>query len=205
MYPYDASITVDKQQKNFLSFSKEKGLTTTQPSFFGKFFPVFTAPMKTIGLSADELAIENIITFKEVSKISFDFRNAVALENGLTKSLLQPWYIEPAAIHISGASYLGAWFDISNEDTDVEDFYRMFTDNFAEITGNRNVIVLEVVNNPKNTDRFYGYIQSFNFSEDVSQPYVLKYEIDYIGKPEFDSVKNDAISGISKDKGKEKL
>jgi len=129
------------------------------------------------------------ILFKEVSSISFDFTIGVGVDKGISRSFLQPWYMEPAKISLSGASYIGAFEDISNPDTDVEDTYNLILQHFAEIKGHKKKMTMDIANNPKYATKFNGYITAFNFAESKDNPYILKYSITFTGKPDI----NDAF------------
>jgi hypothetical protein len=151
-------------------------------SVIKNFFPVLsTANSLTTNVPA------GAILFKEVSSISFDFTIGVGVDKGISRSFLQPWYMEPAKISLNGASYIGAFEDISNPDTDVEDTYNLILQHFAEIRGHKKKMTMDIANNPKYASKFNGYVTAFNFAESKDNPYILKYSITFTGKPDIDS------------------
>ena len=150
--------------------------------------------MSTITLKDRNVTMKNtltkeILSFKYVQKIDITSAAAIAIENGLVLSFIQPWFIEPASIKIVGSSYLGAYDSISNEDKDVENIMSFFNSclspyNYTTGTsGNKAPIELTMENNPSNTKVYIGYIKQFEFNENVEKAYLLDYTIDFVGRP----------------------
>jgi hypothetical protein len=215
MYKYDAFYGADNELGKNLAQS-----TQTSSNFFNRFFPSgvnplnivmnpFGVPTQALGLqTAEQYAIAkgyDILTFKAVESINISYKAAIAVEQGLIRSFIQPWYIEPAVIKISGTSYLGCFFDISNADKDIEKIYKFFNDRLCEggtkaAPGDKKEVALDIVNNPVRTDRFVGHITSFDFEEKVDKPYLLTYNIEFVGKPDVDRIYEVAVNEAEKDK-----
>ena len=49
-------------------------------------------------------------------------------------------------------------------------------------SGTKERVILEISNNPDGSARFIGYIKDFSITEEVKKPYILDYELTFIGK-----------------------
>ena len=187
-------VSVDKKEIAFDTFISQYNLSAKNRETFENFFPVVPSVFSNISGSKEFLEL------KEVKSIKLSYSADIAVETGIAVAFIQPWYIKPVNISIQGSSYIGAYPYISKEDVDIELIYEKFYNTLAESKGNKNQIMLEIVNNPKKTDRFRGYISSFDFNESVEKPFMLDYDITFLGKPDLKfaidegetSVKNDS-------------
>ena len=122
--------------------------------------------------------------------MGFDHDAGVAEEEGIFTSHLQGWYIKPVQISIRGESYLGTYTGVSRSDGDVQnilaDFRRQLTDFTPKYgtPGTQERIQIEISNNPLGTTKFLGFIKKFNFSEVITSPYMLPYELSFVGRPQ---------------------
>lgn len=183
MYSYTdstlASVATEKE------FKEQRGKELTYQKGFNlkAFFPAFVT--QPITFNTDKNKVQDLVELKEVKKIGFDFNMNLGVELGISRAFLQPWFMEPAKISIEGASYIGAFNGLDTAtDDDVQQTYNLFIRRFAELKGDRRQIVLEVVNNPQDAQRFIGYITRFTFDESVDNPYILNYQISFQGKPD---------------------
>jgi hypothetical protein len=127
----------------------------------------------------------NQIELIGTNRIRITYESGIAVESGLVVAFIQPWYIKPVSIEISGHSYLGAFQYISKDDKQIEDIYNLYLNSLKEIefTKEKRVFGIEIANNPSGTDRFIGYITKFFFTESIENPYLLNYELNFVGKP----------------------
>ncbi len=120
--------------------------------------------------------------------MSFDYDAGVAEEPGIFTSHLQGWYIRPVAISIKGESYLGTYTGVSRSDADIKNLIDKFRKQLNDFTprygtaGTQERVQIEFANNPGGGRKFLGYIKKFNFSESVTSPYMLPYELAFIGR-----------------------
>ena len=139
------------------------------------------------------------------NSISFSYAADIAVEMGIGRAFIQPWYIKPTEIKIQGTSYLGAFPFIQKRDDDVATVYAMYLKSLNEFShrtmpGDKTLFRLQVANNPMNTDIFYGYIRKFDFKETQDKPYVLEYDIEFVGKPRLQKVSENSSMQATKDK-----
>ena len=112
----------------------------------------------------------------------------IADESGIASTFLEPWQINNVPVKISGESYLGAFEALSVSDNDAPDILSMFYTALRDFSsrlgaaGTKERVVLEISNNPEGSARFIGYIKEFSISEDVKKPYILDYELTFLGK-----------------------
>jgi len=120
-----------------------------------------------------------------VNSISFSFESTIAMEPGVSMAFMQPWYIKPASISVKGHSSLGAFQYISKDDKQIEDIYKIYVGALQELkfTKDSRVFELDIANNPQGTDKFMGYITKFDFTEEIDVPFLIKYDLSFIGKP----------------------
>lgn len=142
------------------------------------------------------------------TSVDFSYEADVAVESGLFTSFIQPWFIKPVVINIKGESYLGTSPVISRADRDVEKTLEKFTKSLNDFServgspGNKDRVLLEIRNNPRNARRFFGYIRRFTFGENVSSPFMLTYGIDFVGRSvdnmEIVAGRNNALRAIKR-------
>jgi len=195
-------IIVNKASKEDEAFKKSVEnyqLETKKREMFEKFFPV--VPSSTLRTLPGELTKDLIVLeLKEVKSIKLSYSADITVEFGISVAFIQPWYIKPVEISITGSSYIGAYPYIANADADIDELYKIFKNNLMEITGNRRLLLLEIVNNPNDTDRFFGYFSKLDFGEDVSKPYILDYDLTFIGASDMKHSNEEGKEGASQDK-----
>ena len=189
-----------------ITFSSTNRLTLTSRESFSNFFPVIPSIISDIfGI---QLVIANTLELKEVKNLKFSYSAEIAQEYGIQVAFLQPWYIKPVTITMQGTSYIGFVPYISVTDDDVAQIYKRMKNTLGEIVngkgGNKNKILLEIVNNPKDTDRFLGWFSNFDFTENIEKPFLLDYDITFIGKPDISTASNAANSSANIDNTKAK-
>lgn len=126
---------------------------------------------------------QDFLELKGVTDIRFEFNSDVAVEAGLEIAFIQPWYIKPANISISGHSYIGAYQYLSKTDNDIADFFQKYSalqdEKTLSTTAQR--FKLEIINNPTNLSKYYGFITKLDFRESQDNPYMLFYNINFVG------------------------
>lgn len=133
-------------------------------------------------------ASQKVLRLVGPNYMSFDFDAAVAEEAGPFTSHLQPWYIKPVVVSIKGESYLGTYAGVSRSDADVKNLLDKFKKQLTDFTprfgtpGTQERIQIEIASNPQGSRKFLGYIRRFSFSESINNPYMLPYEMVFVGR-----------------------
>jgi hypothetical protein len=154
-------------------------------NFAQKFIPS-TGPA---GAAANALGLASK-TLKLVGPayMNFDFDAAVAEEPGPFTSHLQGWYIRPVVVSIKGESYLGTYTGVSRSDGDIKKLLEKFKQQLTDFTprygtpGTQERVQIEIANNPPGSRKFFGYIKHLSFSEAITSPYLLPYDLTFIGR-----------------------
>jgi hypothetical protein len=200
------SLTLEKDLVADSANGTGQQLRKPAQSFTDKFIPT----SGLIGAVARNVFGKIDPTLKLVGPMSIDlsYEADVAVEQGLFTSFIQPWFVKPVRISIKGESYLGAYTLISRGDKDVErslDKLMTSLNDFSDRVGqagNKSRVLLEIRNNPRGSRRFWGYINRLNFGENVATPFILNYEIGFVGRPidnmEIVSGKNNARAALKR-------
>jgi hypothetical protein len=200
------SLTLEKDLKSDATNGTGQALLKPSQSFTDKFLP-------SSGLAG--AVARNVFgaispTLKLVGPMSIDFNYEadVAVEPGLFTSYIQPWFVKPVQISIKGESYLGTYTLISRADRDVEDALSKLMSSLNDFServgspGNKSRVLLEIKNNPRGARRFLGYVRHLSFGENVSTPFILNYEIGFVGRSvdnmEIVSGKNNARAALKR-------
>jgi len=181
------SLTLESDIKENSTNSNSTVLRKPSQSFTDKFIPssgiAGAVARKVLNLKPDP-------TLRLVGPMAIDFtyEAEVAVEDGLFTSYIQPWFVKPVSISIRGESYLGTYTLISRADKDVESALKKMLESLNDFSarvghpGTKSRVLLEIRNNPRNARRFLGYIRRLNFGENVSTPFILNYEIGFVGR-----------------------
>lgn len=118
-----------------------------------------------------------------VQKISVMNSTTVGQEPGLVTPFLQGWYNNPIKIEVEGKSYLGAFEKIlpffpETGDTTRDDINNLFLDNDQIFKQN---LSLEVEITIENEGVYEGLISDFNYNEDINEPFLINYTINFVG------------------------
>jgi hypothetical protein len=162
--------------------SKTTGDPTEDPMVKGFMGNLTRAVELQTVTSMFDLDSKKLLKLTGVKEVRLNFSSDIAIENGLAVSFIQAWYIKPAEITITGNAYIGAYPVVQRRDADVEVLYNMYLESLNEfgsrtMPGNKKIFQLQIVNNPRNADFYYGYIKNFEFGENVENPYLLEYTI----------------------------
>lgn len=179
-------MTLEKDLKADATNGTGQNLLKPSQSFTDKFIP----SNGLIGAVARDVFGKVDPTLKLVGPMSIDFSYDadVAVEPGLFTSYIQPWFVKPVSISIKGESYLGTYVLISRADKDVESALDKLTTSLNDFSdrvgsaGDKSRVLLEIKNNPRGARRFLGYIKHLSFGENVQTPFILNYEIGFIGR-----------------------
>jgi hypothetical protein len=133
------------------------------------------------------------LILKGPTSLNAGFSAGIADEAGLATTFLEAWFIRNSPIKIKGESYLGTFAGLSVSDKDASGLLKLFYTSLRDFSnhlgapGTKERFILEIANNPEGSARFIGFIRDFNFTEDVKKPYILDYDLEFIGKS-FDQV-----------------
>lgn len=134
----------------------------------------------TLSLVTNTNVVVDTITLVGVTRVSPDTAMDVGEAYGLTNFFLNPWYVKAKKVSISGKSYMGAFSaDIYNlsADTTVDDLNHIIN-LFDQAQGDPTRIILLTIG----TEQFSGYITALSYPEDISNPFIFDYKIDFIGR-----------------------
>ncbi len=174
----------------------QQGVGAGAPKKFGqefldKYLPTgsLTGYAATTGLNAIGL-VSPALTLTGPQSIRFGYSVDVAIEKGLFTSFMQPWFIAPIEIEIMGESYIGTFPVISKADADISGVLEMLhtvANDFSGINGTPadadKAVLLEIRNNPRVAKSYLGFLRKFEFGEKVENPYLLDYNIGFVGIP----------------------
>lgn len=200
------SLTLEKDLVSDAANGTGQALTKPSQSFTDKFIP----SSGLTGAVARNVFGKISPTLNLVGPMSIDFTYEadVAVEQGLFTSYIQPWFVKPVTINIKGESYLGTYVLISRADRDVEkslDKLMTSLNDFSDRVGqpgDKSRVLLEIKNNPRGARRFWGYIRHLNFGENVANPFILNYDLSFVGRSvdnmEIVSGKNNARAALKR-------
>jgi hypothetical protein len=135
-----------------------------------------------------KLTPKGVITLVGPTAMSVELDANIGNESGVATTFLQPWQINNVPVKIKGESYLGAFDAVSVGDGDASGILNLFYTALRDFSsrlgpqGTKERVILEISNNPSGSSRFLGFIKNFTISEDVKKPYILEYELTFIGK-----------------------
>lgn len=131
---------------------------------------------------------QKTLTLVGPTAIDIGFEAGVAEEMGLFTSFLQPWFIKPVQVTIKGESYLGTYAVASRGDKDAQNLLAKFKRSLNDFSpmvgtpGTQERAYLDIGNNPIGMKKFFGYIKRLTFSEQISNPYMIGYEMSFVGR-----------------------
>ena len=161
-------------------------LTTPSQPFVNKFLPstgLGGAVMQNV-FGVTDPSIELV----GANSIDISHDAAVAEETGLFTSYLQPWFIKPVHITIKGESYLGAYLGVSRGDNEAKRILEAFRKSLNDFTalagkpGTKERVQLEIRGYPKGMRKFFGYLTKFSTQEQVTNAYILSYDLSFVGR-----------------------
>jgi hypothetical protein len=159
----------------------------SQPRFISQFIPnsgllggiVANTPLGGVNKTLDLVG---------PTSIDINYSSDVGAEPGLFTSFLQPWFIKPVNITISGTSYIGAYSGMARVDRDAKGILERFMkaqNDFSDLGGNPGTsqrILIEFTGMPRGMSRFLGYITSLSIKEGIDRAYLLGYTMSFIGR-----------------------
>jgi len=193
-------LTLEKVTKD----GSSQATTASQPRFISQFIPnsgVLGGIVANLGKSPVEATLDL------VGPVSIDINHsaAVAAEPGLFTSFLQPWFIKPVTVTITGTSYIGAYSGMARADRDAKGLlekFRSSQNDFIDLGGGKpgsgRRILLELTGLPRGLSRFIGYMTDLNFKEGIQTAYLLNYTMSFVGRPADDTqVRRGKQNGIT--------
>ena len=134
-----------------------------------------------------------------VTSIRITHGIAVGKVFGLTRNVMQPWHAELVTIDLQGSSYIGAFKEIgqsenlythqtygergtfSNTWNQIVSIFLQYQDNLIDISHlySNEPLKFEIQNDPGQP--YNGFIESIDGSENISKPFIIDYNIKFIG------------------------
>jgi len=160
-----------------------------------------------------------------VTSIRITHGIAIGKVFGLTRNVMQPWHAELVTIDLQGSSYIGAFQALINKKTGYrEDLYThqtygergtfsntwnqiisiflQYQDNLIDISHlySNEPLRFEIQNDPGQP--YNGFIESIDGSENVSKPFIIDYNIKFIGTSSASYNKKKAEKAAAEDTAK---
>jgi len=134
-----------------------------------------------------------------VTSIRITHGIAVGKVFGLTRNVMQPWHAELVTIDLQGSSYIGAFKEIGqsenlynhqnygefgsvkNDWNQIVSVFLQYQRNLINITIPFSSDFLEffIIGDPGSP--YNGYIESIDGSENISKPFIIDYNIKFVG------------------------
>lgn len=158
---------------------------------------IFVQFSGTVG-SEQKTDIKKTIRLIGVRKLQLAAQHGVGKAAGLSDFFLQPWYFREVGITIGGKSYIGAYFsDFFNptRDATVNDMKELLSE-FNNSRGNASREFRFII---ENEDSFTGFVESFTYSEDIGEPFILDYTVNIVARRDPATATENGFASAAKD------
>lgn len=159
----------------------------SQPRFVSQFIPN-SGLLGGIVSASGIRTVDSTVDLVGPTSIGIDYDADVAAEPGLYTSFIQPWFIKPVRISITGTSYIGVYAGLARADRDAKnilDKFKRSQNDYVDLggkPGNAARVLIELSGMPRGMSRFLGYIESFGVKDNIDTVGLLGYTLNIVGR-----------------------